>query len=62
MGADFREDLEAFPFNVRVFIAGEAGGEVVHGFDAGHGGGEGFRNVVVEVAGGGGGGGVGCPG
>ncbi len=61
MDDQFREDLEAFFFNVRV-VFGEAVGEVGGGVDAGLGGGEGASDVVVEVAGGGGGGGVGCSG
>lgn len=43
-------------------VLGEAIDEVVECFDACLGSGEGFGNVIVEVAGGGGGGGVGCAG
>ena len=43
-------------------VLGKAGNEVIGGVDAGLWGGEGFANVVVEVAGRWGGGAVGCAG
>lgn len=61
MDDQFRQNFATLFFNVRI-ASGETLDEVVGGVDAGLGGGEGFANVVVEVAGGGGGGAVGCSG